>query len=255
MKRPATPWQEKVDEYCRSYLEVYPEICRMLAQLPESIDLPSYMQSLSSTREVFQQIEEISRQRPELRKTKSIQLKPEFVRMMEEVPSLKGMFAVGEQEYPAAFAEILGTTEKLALFSDLTPEMKMAAYFWLAFYYTALKDLFGALQRMQYGAEPLDETKVLILAGQFFEMLAQACRGRPTQNKGRYNLELIGLVKIIQEHQTEKMSPGEIREALAAAGVSVPDGDTWRIWLWRARKDGLIASDSAAPAARSKKPQ
>src|ERR1700693_1103375 len=108
MKRPSTPWQEKVGEYCRSYLEAYPEICQLLAQLPESTDLPSYMQSLSSTREVFKQVEEISRQRPELRKTKSIQLTPEFVRMMEEVPSLKGMVAFGEQEYPAAFAEILG---------------------------------------------------------------------------------------------------------------------------------------------------
>jgi hypothetical protein len=254
MKRPAPAWQEKVDEYCRSYLEVYPEICRLLAQLPESIVLPLNVQSLSSTSEVFKQIKEISRQRPELRKTKSIRLKPEFVRMMEEVPSLKGMVEVGEQEYPAWFAKILGPMQQLALFPGLTPEMKMDAYLLLAFYYAALKYLFGTMRRMQYGAEPLDTTKVFTLAGQFFEMLAQACRGRPTQNKGRYNLELIGLVKMIQEHQTEKMSPGEMREALAAAGVSVPEGETWRIWLWRARKDGLIASGSAAPTARSKKP-
>jgi hypothetical protein len=255
MKRPATPWKEKVDQYCRSYIEVYPEICRLLAQLPESIDPSSLIQSLRSTKEVLKQLDELSQQRPELSKTKSIRLKPEFVQMMEEVPDLKGMVAVGEQEYPAGFAEILGTTEKLALFLDSPPELKMCGYFWLAFYYTFLKDLFGMLRRKQYGAEPLDATKVFTLAGQFFEMLGQACRGRPTRNKGRYDLELIGLVKMIQEHQTEKLSPGEIREALAAAGVSVPEGDTWRIRLWRTRKAGLIARGSAAPTAGSKKPQ
>jgi hypothetical protein len=160
-----------------------------------------------------------------------------------------------EQEYPAGFAEILGPMQQLALFPFLPPELKMGSYFWLALNYTFLKGLLGMLRRKQYGAEPLDRTKAYTLAGQFFEMLAQACRGRPTQNKGRYNLELIGLVKMIQEHQTEKLSDGQIREALAAAGVSVPERDTWRIWLWRARKAGLIARGSAAPTARSKKPQ
>jgi hypothetical protein len=251
MKRPATPWQEKVDQYCRSYIEVYPEICRLLAQLPESIDLSS-IQSLRSTKEVYKQLREFSEHHPELSKTKSIRLKPEFVQMMEEVPAFKGMVAVGEQEYPAEFAKILGPMQELALFPGLPHELKMGGYYLLASYYAALKDLFGKMRRMQYGAEPLDRTKVLTLAGQVFEMFGQACRGRPTQSKGRYNAELIRLVKMIQEHQTEKMSSEEIREALAAAGVSVPEGDTWRIWLWRAGKAGLIASD---PTARSKKPQ
>ena len=254
MKRPATRWQEKVDQYCRSYLQAYPEMCRLAAQLPESIDLSS-IQWRRSTKGVFKQLRELSEQRPELSETKLIRLKPEFVQMMEEVPALKGMFAVGEQECPAEFAKILEPMQQLALFPGLPREMKMGAYFLLAGFYATLKDLFGSMRRMQYGAEPLDRTKVFNLAGQFFEMLAQACRGRPRQNKGRYNLELIALVKMIQEHQTEKMSSEEIREALAAAGVSVPEGEAWRIWLWRARKDGLIASGSAAPTVRSKKPQ
>jgi hypothetical protein len=174
MKRPATARRQKVDEYCRSYLEVYPEICRLLAQLPESIDLRSFFQSadsiagvveLGSMTKVFEQLKEITRQHPELRATKSIHLKPEFVQMMEEVPWLKGLVAVGEQEYPAWFARILGPMQQLALFLRLTPEMKMAGYFFLASYYANLKDLFGTMRRMQYGAEPLDAAKVLTLAG------------------------------------------------------------------------------------------
>lgn len=264
MKRPATPRWQKVDEYCRSYLEVYPEIRRLLEQLPESIDLPSFALSadsmtevvkLGSMTEVFKQLRDISRQHPELHATKSIRLEPEFVQMMEEVPRFKGILAVGEQEFPAGLARILGTVQQLALLSHLTPEMKMAGYFFLASYYANLEDLFGTMRRMQYGAEPLDAAKILTLAGQFFDMLSQACRGRAMPNKGRYNLELISLVKMIQEHQTEKMSPREIREILVTVGVSVPEGETWRLWLWRARKNGLIPSGSAAAMPRSKKPQ
>lgn len=255
MKRPATPRRQKVDEYCRSYLEVYPEICRVLAELPESIDLPSLAQSLGSMEEVSKRLKEISRQHPELHATKSVRLEPEFVQMMEEVPWLKGIFAAGEQEYPAGIARILGTVQQLALFSRLTPEMKMATYFVLASYYANLEDLFGTMRRRQFGAEPLDAPKLLTLAGQFFDMLSQACRGRAAPNKGRHNLELISLVKMILEHQTEKMSPREIREALATAGVSVPEGETWRLWLWRARKSGLIPDASADAMLRPKKPQ
>ena len=263
MKRPAMLRRQKVDEYCRSYLEVYPEICRLLEQLPESIDLPSFAQSadpmtevvkLSSMMEVFKQLRDISRQLPELHTTKSIRLKPEFVQMMEEVPRFKGILAAGEQEFPAGLARILGTVQQLALLFRLTPEMKMAGYFFLASYYANLEDLFSTMRRMQYGAEPLDAAKVLTLAGQFFDMLSQACRGRAMPTKGRYNLELISLVKMILEHQTEKMSPREIREILLTAGVSVPEGETWRLWLWRARKSGLIGGGPAAAMPRSKKP-
>lgn len=244
-----------MDEYCRSYLELYPEICRLLEQLPESIDLPSLPQPLGSMKEVSKQLKELYRQLPELRTAKSIHLKPEFVQMMEEVPWFKGLVAVGEQEYPAGFARILGPMQWLALFSTLAPEMKMASYFFLACYYVELEDLFGTMHRMQYGAEPLDGPKIFTLAGQFFDMLSQGCRGRATPYKGRYNLELISLVTMILEHQTEKMSPREIREVLLTAGVSVPEGESWRLWLWRARKSGLIPGASAAAMGHSKKPQ
>jgi hypothetical protein len=83
-------------------------------------------------RKVSKQLKELSRQHPELRVTKSICFKPEFVQMMEEVPEFKGILAVGEQEYPAGLARILGTVQQLALLSSLTPAMQMAGYFFLA---------------------------------------------------------------------------------------------------------------------------
>lgn len=92
--------------------------------------------------EVSKQLKEITRQHPELHTTKSIRLTPEFVQMMEEVPRFKGILAVGEQEFPTGLARILGTVQQLALLSRLTPEMKMATYFFLASYYANLEDFF-----------------------------------------------------------------------------------------------------------------
>ena len=61
-------------------------------------------------------------------------------------------------------------------------------------------------------------------------------------------------MKMIEEHQTEKLSAEDIRQAVTAAGVTVPEGETWRIWLWRAGKDGLITPRPARTRGHSKKP-
>src|SRR5579862_2589134 len=71
-------------------------------------------------------------------------------------------------------------------------------------------------RRMQYGAEALDDAKIAALAAQFFETLAQLCRGRVPHAKERHNLELVGLVKMIEEHQTEPLSAEDLRRALTA---------------------------------------
>jgi hypothetical protein len=130
----------------------------------------------------------------------------------------------------------------------------MNGYFMLSLLIVMVKDFLATMRQMQYGAEPLDDAKIASLAAQFFETLAQLCRGRIPQAKGRYNLELVGLVKIIEEHQTEILTADDLHEALKAAGVTVPGGETWRIWLWRARKDGLIAPRQTRARSHSKKP-
>jgi hypothetical protein len=247
MKRKTKPWQEKVDPYCLKYLEVYGEARRLMAKLPEPSDLRSLAKWPKPVREIFER-------HPELSKTKRICLKPEFVQMLESVPSFRGMVMVGEHVYPAQMADILEMMQDIVLFPSFTPEVKMGGYFWLALGIVTLKDILGQMWRQQYGAEPLDETKIATLAAQFFEMLAQLCRGRIPQTKGRHNLELVGLVKMIQEHQKEVMTPHDLREALTAGGVAVPEGETFRIWLWRARKDGLIPRSPAGSRGRLKKP-
>jgi hypothetical protein len=247
MKRKTKPWQEKVDEFCRKYLDVHREARRLMSQVKTPDDLFSYVHSPNPAGEVFEQ-------HSELREMKTITLVPEFVQMVEGVPWLRELAQAGEHEYPARMADILDMMQTLALFQSLAPEVKLNAYFMLALLIVMVKDFLGTMRHMQYGTEPLDDAKIATLAAQFFEMLAQLCRGRIPQAKGRYNLELVGLVKMIEEHQNEKLSSDDLREALKAAGVTVPRGETWRIWLWRARKDGLIAPRPTRARGHSKKP-
>jgi hypothetical protein len=247
MKRTRKPWQEKVDGFCLKYLEVCREARGLMSQVAAPQSLSEFVGSPNLAAEVFEK-------HPELRGTKAICLTPEFVQMLEAVPNLKAMAVAGEHVYPTRIANTLEMMQTLALFPSLPPEVRMNAYFMLALWIAIGKDFWGNMRRMQYGAAPLDEAKVATLAAQCFEMLARFCRGRIPQTKGRYNLELIELVKIILQHQTEEMSPHDLREALAAAGMAVPEGETWRVWLWRARRDGLIPA-LAKVQAGSKRPQ
>ena len=245
MKREAKPWQEKVDEFCLKFLEIYREGRRLMSQAAGSQDLASFVRMPDPAEDVF-------KQHPDLWERKTICLKPEFVQMLEPVPALKAVAVVGEHAYPARMADILEMMQNLALFPSFPPEVKLGGYFGLALVIVVLKDFLGTMRRMQYGAEPLDQAKIATLAAQFFELIAQLCRGHVPQTKGRYNLELLELVKMIQEHQRETMTPGDLRKALTAAGVSVPQGETWRIWLWRARRDGLIPGGPAVPESSKK---
>lgn len=240
MKRTGKPWQGKVDDFCLKYLEVYREARRAMSQAAEPQNLGSYAQAANPAEDIFQK-------HPELRETKTIRLNPEFVQMLEAVPNLRTMVQEGEHVYPGRIADTLEMMQMLLSFPSLPPEIKLNGCFMLSLWIVIGKDLWASMRRTQYGAEPLDETKVATLAAQFFELLAQLCRGRVPQTKGRHNVELVELVKMILEHQTEEMSPGDLAQALEAAGVSVPRGETWRIWLWRARRDGLVPKSSGGP--------
>ena len=162
MKRKTKPWQEKVDEFCRKYLEVHREARRLMSQVKTPEDLFSYAHSPNPAGEVFEQ-------HRELREMKTITLAPEFVHMVEGVPWLKELARAGEHKYPARMADILDMMQTLTLFSSLAPEVKLNGYFALSLLIVVVKDFLGTMRRMRYGAEALDDAKIAALAAQFFE--------------------------------------------------------------------------------------
>ena len=52
--------------------------------------------------------------------------------------------------------------------------------------------------------------------------------------------ELAALVNIIEEHAIEPLTQKELYEAISAAGVTVAEGENWRMRLHRMRVQGLV---------------
>lgn len=203
-------------------------------------DLQSYISAKNPAKEIFEQ-------HPELAETKEVVFQPEFIQMAKGIPGLSEIVGEGKGICHKRTADILEMTQDLALMSlQLSPEMKVGLYFWLGLWIVVFKDFLANLREMEYGREPLDGKKIANLAAQFFEILAQLCRGRVAFPKGKVNTELVHLVKFIREHQTGPLSHEQLREALATAGISVPEGDGWRKWLWWAKRARLIPTDPYA---------
>jgi hypothetical protein len=75
-------------------------------------------------------------------------------------------------------------------------------------------------------------------------------RGNITEPPGRVNVELANLANAILEHQKEPLTQVELHEALKAAGAKLPENpEAFRLWLHRAKKDGLVKN---SPSTRAK---
>jgi len=228
-----------VDQHCQRFLHVYGEARRLMPSSTET-DLYSYISAKNPAEEIF-------KRHPELAETREVVFRPEFVQMVKDIPGLSEMVREGKRVCQKRMADILEMTQDLALLSlQLSPEMKVGLYFSLGLWIVVFKDFLANLREMEYGREPLEGRKIANLAAQFLEILAQLCRGRVAFPKGKINTELVNLVKLIREHQTGPLSLEQLREALAAAGISVPEGDAWRKWLWWAKRGGLIPADPYA---------
>ncbi|HTA25962.1 MAG TPA: hypothetical protein VK763_20695 [Terriglobales bacterium] len=95
---------------------------------------------------------------------------------------------------------------------------------------------------------PLCPTKLTITAAKAFVAVAQnlewaagMLRGNFEEAPGRVNVELAGLADAIMERQTQPLTQVELYDTLKAAGAEVPeDPEAFRLWLHRARKQGLV---------------
>ncbi len=104
-----------------------------------------------------------------------------------------------------------------------------------------LADFIGELKIMEFGSKPLDDSKCLLLAAQCFSVLAEICRGRVPQLKGKANVERAELTNLIFEHERRLLSWKEILDALQYARVNVPeDPEALRLWVWRAERERLV---------------
>jgi hypothetical protein len=101
--------------------------------------------------------------------------------------------------------------------------------------------LFSGGFKKQLGTKKPTLFKMFTAVAQNLEWLGTALRGKLKEPPGRVNVELAGLADAILQHQKQPLTQVELYDALKAAGAELPeDPEAFRLWLHRARKDGLV---------------
>lgn len=104
-----------------------------------------------------------------------------------------------------------------------------------------LRRTFSGVLKKQLGTKPAKRFEYFWAIARLLDWTAEVFRGNVTDLPGRVNIELASLTDAILEHQKEPLTQLELYEALKAAGTDLPDDpEAFRLWLHRARKQGLV---------------
>jgi hypothetical protein len=234
MKRKSN-WREKLDPAGIDCLEG----CRKAADA---------FRKLKGTPEWRARLKEIAIEHPQIRVLGKVELLPDFVNLLlsnNEVAKIIAQYhpAPGTKVLPAPVARFAEVMQLVTLALE-DPEMRIAAGFVSAFAVLLAGDIYEGVSRSHYGdAGPKTYKDFTWTLGTTLEILGKGIKtGKGPHLKGKINIELIEMIKILRSHQKGKLTYRELREALEYAGVSPPDEETLRLFEWRARKKGWIKS-------------
>jgi hypothetical protein len=246
MKRQGN-WREKLDAHALGCLEGY----RKASAIRNKFSEPGEWHS---------KLQEIAAQHPQIRVLGKVEILPQFLEVLLKSEATAELVASYEptsgsktmSEPVAKFVDVMQTVT-LAL-ED--PEMRIAAGVVAGFAALVLGGMYEVISTSNFGdAGPQTTEDWMWTFGTVLEVLGHTMKtGNPPDLKGRVNVELIGLIKLVREHQTAKLTYRELQEALQYAGMHVPDEETLRVFEWRARKKGWIKSESKPPVVHREDP-
>ena len=233
--RNVTTWREKIDPQCVEYLEAYRAATKSYFGPERYIhDLTEWLRKWEDDVKPFPD-PPIPDQPPFV-----ITLEREFVSVLQRLNISQDVLHEGENTLPfPGYAKILEVAQSVALILE-NPQIRAYLYFVIGFAYIFFESLIRDLRVQQFGTQPLDLTKVRSLIAMILDFLANLVRGRWEPLKGRHDLELVFIVSLIEQHQKQPLTARELRDAITHAGIAVPDLESWRMWIHRARKSGLI---------------
>lgn len=239
--RNVTTWKEKLDPQCVEYLEAYRVAAKSYNGPERDIrDLTEWLRKSQDNLKPFPS-PPIPDQPPSV-----ITLEQEFVSVLQQLNISQDVLHEGENVLPfPGYAKILEVAQSVALILE-NPQMRAYLYFVIGVAYIFFEPLIHDLRVQQFGTQPLDLTKVRSLIAMILDFLANLVRGRWEPLKGRHDLELVFIVSLIEQHHKQQLTARELRDAITHAGIAVPDLESWRMWIHRARKSGLITKTRAS---------
>jgi len=228
-------WKDKLDD---QGLEIV-EVAKQLAQItpPATFDMAEIQEWIKKQKEAYSS-------HFDLEQSRKIKFDLEFVRLflrMENNADLdpaKMQIYLERAEFPSLRADELEWHQRIFIFLESNPEIRFRVYGFVALAIAMFRHLFGPLLKMQFANKTFN---LRVFLARNFEWIAGSLRGQAKKPPGRKSLGLASLIDAILEHQKEPLTQMELYEALQAAGAKVPDDpEAFRLWLHRARKEGLV---------------
>jgi hypothetical protein len=150
-------------------------------------------------------------------------------------------FTPGEYKTSKNTARIFDNFQMLQAFfndAEFRKIFPVAAAFGLMF----VQDVYSGIAMHKFGTNELTVDQMFWTVGTTLEWFAGVLKKRKPIDfgKGRANIELLGLIRTIRAHQTKKLKPKELKQALEYAGYHVPDEEALRLFEWRAKKKGQV---------------
>jgi len=149
----------------------------------------------------------------------------------------------GEHDLPPNMARLLENFEMVhSLVNE--PEFIKVLPFSAAFGLMFLQDIYSEIALHRFGTTELNLDQMFWAAGATLEWVGKMLKERKPiplySDKGRANVELLELIRTIRAHQKAKLTPKEMRQALAFGGYHISDEEALRLFEWRAKKKGQL---------------
>jgi len=229
-------WRNKLDDWALQMLEGY----RKSSDSRHNLTDPSKWHA---------KLEEIAKEHPQIRVLGQVEVLPEFLDHLlrnEELAKLISEFnpSPGTKTMAGPAARFIDVMQFVTLALD-DPQMRIAAGFAAGFAALIFGNIYEDISRRYFGdAGPKNPQDWAWTVGTTLEVLGTTLKsGKPPNLKGKVNVELLQLIRILRQHEKVRLTYRELRDALAYAGVHVADEDALRIFEWRARKKGWLRDD------------
>ncbi len=184
---------------------------------------------------------------PQLDERRKVKLDPGFVQLYLratqgiEFGEKRTQFLLENEEFPVLRAEELEWTERIMTFLEDHQSARIEVYEAIAFAIVWLPKMFSGGLKKQFGTKTPSRSEFFTAIAQNLEWATDMFRGDVSEPPGRFNVKLADLVNKILKYQKKPLTQVELYDALEAAGAELPDDpEAFRVWLYRARRDGLV---------------
>jgi hypothetical protein len=231
-------WKDKIDDQGLELVEMVRQFSQI--QLPAAFNKAEMEGWVKKQKEIYSA-------HPNLELKRKVKLEPQFVRLLVrmhpeiELNEQEMMVLFEHEEFGSLRADELETHQRIFKFMESDPDRRFEVYAAAASAIVLFRRLFRPLLDRQLRQIMRNPFGLFGLIAQNLEWLASGLRGKMRNPPGRENTELAALIDAILKHQKEPLTQVELYEAVKASGADLPeDPEAFRLWLHRARKEGLV---------------